>query len=99
MKTLRCLFMAVLVLGMSLPFVGCEFMDSQLLRDPVTGESKLESEVKIAKPFIPGPWGEIAGGAAILLTSLYGAFRAHRADVQTDANKNGIPDVDEKPKA
>lgn len=98
LRTARCLFMAALVTALSLPFVGCEFMDSQLLRDPATGESKLEAEVKVAKPLIPLPWGEIAGGAAILLTSIYGAFRAHRADVQTDANGNGIPDVDEKPK-
>lgn len=74
---------------------GCGFMDSQLLGDPATGKSKLEQEVDVAKPFIPTPWGEIAGGAAILLTSVYGAFRAHRADVQTDKNGNGVPDDQE----
>lgn len=87
MRFVRCAFMAVMVTGLSLPFVGCGFLDSQLIRDPQTGESKLEAEAKAAKPLIPTPWGEIAGGAAILLTSIYGAFRSHRADVQTDAPK------------
>lgn len=99
MRQIRCAFMAVLVLGLSLPFVGCEFADSQLLRDPATGESKLETEAKTAKPFVPPPWDQIVIGGATLLTAIYGAFRAHRADVQTDANHNGIPDADEKPKA
>lgn len=94
MRVMRCVFVSVLIVGV----LGCGFLDQQLLRDPVTGESKLEAEVKAAKPFIPGPWGEIAGYGAVLLTSLYGAFRAHRADVQTDKNGNGIPDDQELPK-
>ncbi len=96
MAFVRCLFLAVMVTALSLPMVGCEFLDNNLVRDPATGTSKLEDTVNAAKPVIPMPWGEIAGGAAILLTSIYGAFRAHRADVQTDKNGNGIPDSQEK---
>lgn len=95
MRVVRCAFVALLITGI----LSCGFLDSQLVRDPATGKSKLEQEVDVAKPFIPTPWGEIAGGAAILLTSLYGAFRAHRADVQTDKNGNGVPDDQETPKA
>lgn len=92
MQSIRVAFVGALFAGL----IGCGFLDQQLVRDPATGESKFETEVKAAKPFIPGPWGEIAGGAAILLTSIYGAFRAHRADVQTDKNGNGVPDDQEK---
>ena len=95
MRIVRCSFMALLLCGI----LSCGFLDSQLVRDPATGKSKLEQEVEIAKPFVPAPWGEVSGLAGILLTSIYGAFRAHRADVQTDKNGNGIPDDQETPKA
>lgn len=92
MKSIRVAFVGVLFAGL----VGCGFLDQQLVRDPATGESKLEAEVKAAKPFIPAPWGEAALGVVTLAASIYGAFRAHRADVQTDKNGNGIPDDQEK---
>jgi hypothetical protein len=66
--------------------IGCGFMDSQLIRDPKTGESKLEAEVKAAQP-LAGPYGALALAAATLITGVYSAFRSHRADVQTDQPK------------
>lgn len=92
MHRVRVAFVSLLFAGL----VGCGFLDQQLVRDPATGESKLEAEVKAAKPFIPVPWDQIALGGATLLASIYGAFRAHRADVQTDKNGNGVPDDQEK---
>jgi hypothetical protein len=80
MKAIRVAFVSVLFVGL----VGCGFLDSQLARDPVTGKSKLEQEVDVAKPAIPTPWGEIAAGAALLFTSVYGAFHAREANKQTD---------------
>jgi hypothetical protein len=95
MRTMRVAFMSILVAGIA----GCGFVDSQLARPEGGGDSKLEAEVKVAKPFIPVPWDQLAVGAATLIASIYGAFRAHRADVQTDKNGNGIPDDKEAPKA
>lgn len=91
MRTVRCAFMAVLVTAL----FGCGFLDSQLQRDPTTGESRLEQEVKAAQPVL-GPYGALATAGATLLTAIYGAFRSHRADVQTDKNGNGVPDDQEK---
>lgn len=82
MRVVRCAFLAILVTGV----MSCGFMDSQLLKDPATGESTLEKEVKAAQPVL-GPYGALATAGATLLTAIYGAFRSHRADVQTDQGK------------
>ena len=79
MKTVRCAFLVVLIGGL----VGCGFMDSQLSKDPVTGESKLEAEVKAVAP-VAGPYGTLALSVATILTGIYGAFHAREANKQTD---------------
>lgn len=86
MRYVRCAFLAVLVLGLSLPMFGCGFVDSQLSRDPQSGESKLEQEVKAVAP-LGGPWGQLAVAAATLITGVYGAFHAREANKQTDQPK------------
>ena len=62
---------------------ACGFMDSQLARDPATGESKLEQEVKAVAP-VTGPYGALALSVATILTGIYGAFHAREANKQTD---------------
>ena len=79
MRTMRCGFMSFLVVGI----LGCGFVDSQLAKDPASGESKLEQEVKAVAP-VAGPWGQLAVAAATLLTGIYGAFHAREANKQTD---------------
>jgi len=61
---------------------GCGFMDSQLSREPGQ-DSKLEQEVKAVAP-VAGPYGTLAIALATAVAGVYVAFRAHRADVQTD---------------
>ena len=78
--------MRSLTLALALTLGGCGFMDSQLARDPATGTSRLEQEVKAAQPVL-GPYGALAGVLATLAASTYAAFRSHRADVQTDPEK------------
>lgn len=72
-----------IALVLALSMGGCQLADDQLERDPVTGESKLEREVRAVAPAL-GPWGAAATALATLAAGVYGAFRSHRADVQTD---------------
>ncbi len=83
--------MRKIVFALALGLGGCQVVDDQLRRGP-DGTSKLEQEVKAAQPVL-GPYGALATALASLAAGIYGAFRAHRADVQTDKNGDGIPDA------
>ena len=74
-----------LILAMSC-LSGCGWMDSQLSKGPNGEDSKLEQEVKAVAP-VAGPYGTLAIALATAVAGVYGAFRAHRADVQTDPAK------------
>jgi hypothetical protein len=78
MKFMRMAFVGILFSGL----IGCGFLNSQLSRDPATGESKLEAEVKAAQPVL-GPYGALATALATLAAGVYGAFHAKGANENT----------------
>jgi hypothetical protein len=69
-----------------LALTGCQLVDDQLKRDPKTGASKLEEEVRAAQPLL-GPYGTFALAGATLITSIGALFHSREANKQTDEPK------------
>jgi len=106
-KIVRCVFLAVMVTGLSLPMVGCVVARAgtglEEYTDPVDGKVKVRvksgsSPVDTAAGLIGalGPWG-IAASTALLLGQKVIRHREVLAHGQKDDDFDGIPDDQQKP--
>lgn len=107
MKVIRCLFLAVMVTGVSTAVMGCGLVRTGVGLEEYQAEDGT-TKVRATGPGIVdkatgllgilGPWG-IAAGAALGLASKVIRHREILAHGQKDDDFDGVPDDQQAPKA
>ncbi len=107
MKIVRCAFVSILVVGLSLPMFSCSAArygtGLEEYKDPVDGTLKVRvkpgaAPVDTAANLISilGPWG-IAAAAGLRLGSKFFRHKEILAHGQKDDDFDGVPDDQQKP--
>lgn len=103
MRVVRCAFLALVVVGMSLPMVSCGPLFGYRVEKDVDGKERVVvdpsgglADKAAGLLGLLGPWG-IAAATAIGLTSKIVRHREIIARGQKDDNFDGVPDEEPNP--